>query len=154
MLQQSFEKKKMLKQDENAIKISRRTKHLCYPFFSGGNIQHAVMPCQRKNQQTYKEIYMFIVVSKCCKSFNMFNYNEAMQPKQRGKAVYDNTGTIECSLKVYITYGASVYMWHEGSCSSDVYWFRAKLEWGKGRQDYGHFRGINENICSQCVYLI
>ena len=27
-------------------------------------------------------------------------------------------------------------MWHEGSHSSDVYWFRAKLEWGK---DSDHF---------------
>ena len=45
--------------------------------------------------------------------------------------MYDNTGTIECRLKEYITYGASVYMWHEGSHSSDVYWFRAKLEWGR-----------------------
>ena len=27
-------------------------------------------------------------------------------------------------------------MWHEGSHSSYVYWFRAKLEWGK---DYDHF---------------
>ena len=26
-------------------------------------------------------------------------------------------------------------MWHEGSHSSDVYWFRAKLEWGKGGQE-------------------
>jgi len=27
-------------------------------------------------------------------------------------------------------------MWYEGSHSSYVYWFRAKLEWGK---DYDHF---------------
>ena len=45
--------------------------------------------------------------------------------------MYDNTGTVECRLKEQIIYGASVYMWHEGSHSSDVYWFRAKLEWGK-----------------------
>jgi hypothetical protein len=44
-----------LKQDENALKISRGT-HLCYNvnfFFSGENIQHAIVPCQRKNQHTY-----------------------------------------------------------------------------------------------------
>ena len=62
--------------------------------------------------------------------------------------MYDNTGTIE-SRKViyycfkcmyvyiyihiytYITDGASVYMWHECSHSSDVYWFRAKLAGGR-----------------------
>ena len=32
-------------------------------------------------------------------------------------------------------------MWHEHSYSSDVYWFGAKLEWGKGGQDYDHFGG-------------
>ena len=32
-------------------------------------------------------------------------------------------------------------MWHEGSHSSDVYWFRAKLEWGKGGQDYDPLGG-------------
>ena len=53
--------------------------------------------------------------------------------------MYDNTGTIECRIvmcyvvKESITGGASVYMWHEGSHSSDVYWFREKLEWGEGK---------------------
>ena len=44
-------------------------------------------------------------------------------------------------IKKSITGGASVYMWHEGSHRSDVYWFRAKLEWGKGEQDYDPFKG-------------
>ena len=65
-------------------------------------------------------------------SFNMFNINEAIKPKQREKTVDDNTGTIAMSAELL---GASVYMWNEGSHSSDVCWFRAKLEWGKGGQD-------------------
>ena len=32
-------------------------------------------------------------------------------------------------------------MWHEGSHSIDVYWFRAKLEWGKGGQEHGYLGG-------------
>ena len=40
----------------------------------------------------------------------------------------DNTGTIAMSAELL---GASVYMWNEGSHSSDVCWFRAKLEWGR-----------------------
>ena len=53
--------------------------------------------------------------------------------------MYDNTGIIECRivmyyvLKEYITYDASVYLGHEGSHSTDVYWFREKLEWGRER---------------------
>ena len=47
-----------------------------------------------------------------------------------------------------ITYGASVYMWHEGLHSSDVYWFRAKLEWGKEGQEHGYLGQFNKNICS------
>ena len=52
--------------------------------------------------------------------------------------------------KEYITDGASVYMWHEGSHSSDVYWFRAKLEWGKGGQEHGYLGrgGIHKNMFS------
>ena len=59
--------------------------------------------------------------------------------------MYDNTGTIECRivmcyiLEEYIIEGASGYMWHEGSHSSDVYWFRAKLEWEKGGQENDHW---------------
>ena len=63
MSQQNFEKKTELKQVENALKISRRSKHLCYHvnfFFSGENIQHAIVPCQRKNQQMCKKMGMFI----------------------------------------------------------------------------------------------
>ena len=77
----------------------------------------------------------------------MFNYNEAMQPKQREKAVYDNIGTFEHRivmyyvLKEYTTDGTSVYIWHKVSHSSDVYWFRAKLEWGKGGQEHGYLGG-------------
>ena len=44
--------------------------------------------------------------------------------------------------KEYITDGASVYMWHEGSHSSDVaILVREQLEWGKGghAQDYDIF---------------
>ena len=70
----TLRKERMLKQDayENALKNF---------FFSGENIQHAIVPCQRKDQQTYQKMYMFILVSKWCKSFNVFNYNEALQPK-------------------------------------------------------------------------
>ena len=53
----TLRKERMLKQDENALKISRRMKYLCCDanlFFSGENIQHAIVPCQRKDQQTYK----------------------------------------------------------------------------------------------------
>ena len=56
----------------------------------------------------------------------MFNNNEAIEPKQREKTVDDNTGTITMSVEQLC---ASVYMWNEGSHSSDVYWFRAKFEW-------------------------
>ena len=83
----------------------------------------------------------------------MFHYNEAMQPKQSEKAVYDNTGTIECRivmcyvLKEYITDGASVYMWHEGSHSSDVCWFRAKLEWGRVGGGYSLKKKNVHNVC-------
>ena len=64
-----FEKKQMLKQDENAqqyenaLNISRRMKYLCYHaniFFPGENIQHAIIPCQRKNQRTYKKMCTLI----------------------------------------------------------------------------------------------
>ena len=60
--------------------------------------------------------------------------------------MYDNTGTIECRIMCYIlkesiTGGASVSMWHEGSHSSDVYRFRAKLEWEKGGQEHGYWGG-------------
>ena len=40
----------------------------------------------------------------------------------------DNTGTIAMSVELLC---ASVYMWNEGSHSSDVCWFRAKFEWGR-----------------------
>ena len=48
-------------------------------------------------------------------------------------------------------------MWHEGSHSSDVNWFRAKLEWGKGGQENVHLGGII--VCFGChknkyTYLI
>ena len=55
--------------------------------------------------------------------------------------MHDNTGTIVCRIvnnnmycvsEEYITDGASVYMWHEGSHSSDKYWFKAKLAGGGG----------------------
>jgi len=36
-------------------------------------------------------------------------------------------------------------MWNEGSHSSDEYWFRAKLEWGKGGKD-NDFLGRGEFI--------
>ena len=42
----TLRKERMLKQDENALKISRRTKYLCCDvnfFFSGENIQHTVV---------------------------------------------------------------------------------------------------------------
>ena len=40
-------------------------------------------------------------------------------------------------------------MWHEGSHSSDVHWFRAKLEWGKGGEENDDLGGggIHKNIC-------
>ena len=60
----------------------------------------------------------------------------------------DNTGTIAMSAELLC---ASVYMWNEGSHSSDVCWFRAKLEWGKGGQDYdplGEFiKTFVHNVC-------
>ena len=47
-----------------------------------------------------------------------------------------------CVSKENITDGASVYMWHEGSHSSDVaILVREQLEWGKGGQDYDFFFG-------------
>ena len=63
-------------------------------------------------------------------------------------------------LKEYITDGASVYMWHEGSHSSDVaILVREQLEWGKGGQDYdfffwvGGWVGIHKNISTYMLYL-
>ena len=47
----TLRKEQMLKQDENALKISTSRKHLCC--LSGENIQHAIVPCQSKDQQTY-----------------------------------------------------------------------------------------------------
>ena len=64
--------------------------------------------------------------------------------------------------KEYITDGASVYMWHEGSHSSDVaILVREQLEWGKGGQDYDFFLGwvggegggIHKNISTYMLYL-
>ena len=43
-------------------------------FFSEEIIQHTIAPYKRKDQQTYQKMCMFILVSKWCKSFNMFNY--------------------------------------------------------------------------------
>ena len=94
----------------------------CEPFFPPReNIQHAIVPCQMTH--TTMKVYN----QQENVSFNMFNNNEAIQPKyiQREKTVDDNTGTITMSAELL---GASVYMWNEGSHSSDVCWFRAKLE--------------------------
>ena len=64
----------------------------CEPSFSPGeNIQHAI---KVYNQQENV-------------SFNMFNNNEAIEPKQREKTVDDNTGTITMSVEQLC---ASVYM--------------------------------------------
>ena len=54
------------------------------------------------------------------------------------KTVDDNTGTTAMSAELL---GASVYLRNEGSHSSNVCWFRAKLEWGEGGQDYNSFGG-------------
>ena len=72
--------------------------------------------------------------------------------------MHDDTGTIECrmvmcyNLKEYITYGSSVYMWHKGSHSSNVLCFRARLEPGKGGQDYdplgGFIKTFVHNACN------
>ena len=68
--------------------------------------------------------------------------------------MYDNTGTIERRivmyyiLKEYTTYGACVYMWQEGSHTSDIYCFREKLEWWEGKIIILWFGGIPKHISS------
>ena len=66
-------------QYENAFKnISRRRKHLCYLgnfFFPLRNIQHAIVPCQMTH--TTMKVYN----QQENVSFNMFNNNEAIEPK-------------------------------------------------------------------------
>ena len=68
--------------------------------------------------------------------------------------MYDHTGTVECRIvmcyvfKEYITDGASVYMWHEGSHSSGI--TGSEQSWNGGRQakimiPWGE---IHKNICS------
>ena len=105
----------------------------CEPFFfPGENIQHAIVPCQMTH--TTMKVYN----QQKNASFNIFNNNEAIEPKQREKTVDANTGTITMSVEQLC---ASVYMWNEGSHSSDVCWFRAKLEWGKVGQYYNPLGG-------------
>ena len=63
----TLRKEGMLKQDENALKIIYEDGIFvlrCELFFSGENIQHAIVPCQKKDHQTYQKMCMFILVSK------------------------------------------------------------------------------------------
>ena len=65
----TLRKERMLKQDENALKIYIYKDGIFVLrgelfFSSGENIQYAIVPCQRKDQQTYQKMCMFIVVSK------------------------------------------------------------------------------------------
>ena len=88
----------------------------CELFFSGKNIQHVIVPCQRKIQ-----------------------LQRSHTAKIEGKGHVWQHRYIECRIivyyviKAYTTDGDSVYMCHKGSHSSEVYWFREKLEWGKGK---------------------
>ena len=79
----------------------------------------------------------------------MFNNNEAIQPKEREKTVDDNTGTIAMSAELL---GASVYMWNEGSHSSDVCWFRAKFEWGRVGKIIIPWGGQKKKMSIMCVF--
>ena len=81
----------------------------------------------------------------------MFNNNEAIQPKQREKTVDGNTGTIAMSAELL---GASVYMWNEGSHSSDVYWFRAKFKWGRVGKIIIPWGGVIKKKSIMCVFYL
>ena len=113
------------------LKIYLEERNICVTmgtFFSPGeNIQHAIVPCQ----MTHTTIKVYNQQENV--SFNIFNNNEAIEPKQREKTVDGNTDTVTMSVEQLC---ASVYMWNEGSHSSDVCWFRVKFEWERaGRQD-------------------
>ena len=80
---------------------------------------------------------------------NMFNNNEAIEPKQREKTVDDNTGTITMSVEQLC---ASVYMWNEGSHSSDLCWFGAKFESGSVGKIIIPWGGVHKkNVHNMCI---
>ena len=73
---------------EGILKIYLEGQNICVTmqtfFFPGENIQHAIVPCQMTH--TTMKVYN----QQENVSFNMFNNNEAIEPKWRGNTVDDN----------------------------------------------------------------
>ena len=72
----------MLKQDENALKISRRRKHLCLPcepffFWRKYPACYCALP-EEKPTNIQENVHVYFSPQMMV---NVFNYNEAMQPK-------------------------------------------------------------------------